>query len=72
MRSLDAERDGSRFVSTSVAARMLGLTPGTLQNWRLYRRGPRYIKLGSGRSGRVLYDTRDLNEFLESSKVSHD
>ena len=42
------------ILTTHDAARYLGLSPGTLTNWRSANRGPSYVKVG----GRVRYRLR--------------
>lgn len=49
-------------VKPSTAAEMLGLSRGTLANWRVEGRGPRYIKSGK----HVLYRVCDLEAWLEA------
>ena len=39
--------------------------PQKLNQWRFYGRGPAYIKLGQ----QVVYSGKDLNDFLERSRV---
>ena len=50
------------YLSTQQLANRLGLAKITLAIWRCEGRGPRYRKLGS----RVLYDARDVSEWLDS------
>ena len=52
-------------LSERDAASFLGITQRTLQDWRLNRRGPAYIKLGR----RVAYDREDLEQFLAANRV---
>jgi hypothetical protein len=49
------------------AAKFLGSTPRTLQNWRATGGGPQYIK--SGRS--VRYRLKDLIDYVESRVRNH-
>lgn len=49
-----------RFVDTAEAARILGLSPRTLEKQRCQGRGPAYHKLGS----RVLYALVELEAVL--------
>lgn len=49
-------------VKPSTAAEMLGLSRGTLANWRAEGRGPHYIKLGKD----VLYRVSDLEAWLDA------
>lgn len=58
------------MVGHKQAARMLGVTAGTLYNWRSQGIGPVYTadtKKGPGRS-RILYDTDDIKRWLECGK----
>lgn len=50
-------------VSPSRAAEMLGLSPGTMANWRWSGTGPSYCKVG----GRVRYRLRDLSDYLDGA-----
>lgn len=49
-------------VKPTAAAEMLGLSRGTLANWRAEGRGPRYIK--SGRQ--ILYRVKDPDAWLNA------
>lgn len=42
-----------------------GIHPGTLVNWRTYRRGPAYRKIGT----RITYDLADVEAFELSCKI---
>lgn len=57
------ESNGTR-VDTAGAAAYTGLSEQTLAKLRVYGGGPPYIKAGS----RVIYDTRDLDPWMESRK----
>ncbi len=59
------ETSGSRL-STDAAADYTGLGRQTLAKLRVYGGGPRFIKLGR----RVVYDSRDLDSWMESRKRS--
>jgi hypothetical protein len=48
------------------AAEYLGISEGTLAKWRVSGGGPQYLKL----AGRVFYDTRDLDRWIESNKFN--
>lgn len=43
-------------------ARITGMSLGSIRRWRLFRRGPRYIKIGSA----VRYRPDDVERFLNS------
>ncbi len=55
------------LVSTTEAARVLGVQKQTLAVWRLRGKGPRYVRFGGPR-GRVGYDIRDLEDWISSRK----
>ena len=52
-------------VNTKDAAKILGLSAGTLEVWRCHGRGPRYKKIGR----RVFYDINDLEAFANAYTV---
>lgn len=47
------------LLDTKQAAPMIGVVPGTLENWRVLGLGPKFIK-SPGRRGKVLYDPADI------------
>jgi len=53
-----------RLITTRDAAVHLGFSVKTLERYRASGAGPRYIKLGSGRSGRVRYRRVDLEAWI--------
>ena len=56
----------SRFYRPPAAGNYLGgVSTSTLAKWRLAGSGPRYSKLGPRL---VVYDERDLDEFLDARK----
>jgi predicted DNA-binding transcriptional regulator AlpA len=55
--------DWPRFVRTPEAARLLDLSPRTLEKHRCEGTGPVYRKLG----GRVVYSVADLQTWVEAS-----
>ena len=55
---------GAALVDTEAAAARLGLRPKTLAMWRVERRGPRFYKLGTGRTAAVRYAPEDLDAWL--------
>ena len=52
-------------LSTTEAAKHLGIAKSTMDKMRSEGRGPRYLKLG----GRVFYMVNDLDSYLESKMV---
>ena len=53
-----------RRVTTAVAAEYVGLAKITLEKYRVHGGGPAFLKIGR----RVVYDTRDLDTWLESHR----
>jgi hypothetical protein len=51
-------------LSRREAAAVLRLAASTLRAWASKRRGPGFIKLGEGRSARVLYPAEEITKFL--------
>jgi predicted DNA-binding transcriptional regulator AlpA len=57
-----------RYVTENEAAAVLGVSRGTLSNWRSERRGPPYVKLGGGRV--VRYKLSEIEAFAEAYRVT--
>ncbi|ERI14389.1 helix-turn-helix transcriptional regulator [Brucella cytisi] len=57
------EENWPRFVRTVEAARLLGLSPRTLEKHRCDGTGPIYHKLG----GRVVYTVADLQAWIDAA-----
>ncbi len=55
-----------KLLSTEQAAEYCGSTSSTLEKYRVYGGGARFIKLGR----LVKYDVRDLDEWLDGLKRS--
>ncbi len=51
----------TRYLRTPEAARLVGLSPRTLEKHRTYGTGPTYRKLG----GRILYAVEDLQNWID-------
>ena len=47
------------------AAKLLNLSPRTLQNWRVARNGPQYIRVGRA----IRYRRRDLIAWIDANTV---
>lgn len=50
------------LVTEHSVARMLGLSVASVRHWRLRKRGPRYLKIGSA----VRYKLADVTAWIES------
>jgi predicted DNA-binding transcriptional regulator AlpA len=53
-----------QLLNEKQVAETLGVQVRTVQQWRIYGRGPRYRKLCGGRGGSVRYDPRELDQWL--------
>lgn len=47
-------------LNTAAAARDIGVRPNTMKQWRNEGKGPRFIKLGTSKQAKVVYDPADL------------
>lgn len=56
------------LVSSEEAARIIGIAPKTLVNWRNRGKGPAYVRLGEKHSP-VMYRIRDLESWIDSRVV---
>lgn len=56
-------------VDTKTAAQMMGMSPGTLENWRYEKpyRGPRFCKLSNNK---VVYRIADIEAYLAAHAVA--
>ena len=55
------------LLDTKTAAPRIGVSPGTLENWRVQGVGPKFIKT-SGKRGRVLYDPADIELWKKANR----
>ena len=51
-------------LDTKQAAAYIPSTKSTLEKMRVFGGGPKFVKIGK----RVLYDTRDIDDWLEAQK----
>lgn len=51
------------YLTSEEAAIRLHLSPGTLCNWRVKGRGPKFVKFGA----KVLYPEREVQEYEKRS-----
>lgn len=56
-------------LTTAEAARVLGVAPKTLRNWRSLGTGPAYVELGSRQ---CVYRPADLDSWLLSKRIGGD
>lgn len=55
-----------RYLTTEQAAEYVGLSPRTLEKYRVTGESPVYIRHGGPQSGLVLYRPADLDVWIES------
>ena len=53
------------LLKTEVAAKFLGMSPGTLRWWRSIGRGPQFVKCG----GAVRYRAEDITAWIDLNTV---
>ncbi|MFI8324494.1 helix-turn-helix transcriptional regulator [Streptomyces sp. NPDC085529] len=58
----------SALLSTEELAEFLGISTGTLYNWKYQRKGPKAIKVGT----LTRYRMRDVEEWLSRSQATVD
>jgi hypothetical protein len=54
---------GHKLLTTKEAAMEMRMKPGTLEVWRVYGTGPKFLKVGR----LVRYRQADLESFMQSS-----
>lgn len=57
------------LLDTKAAAPRIGVTAGTLENWRVQGVGPKFIKT-PGKRGKVLYDPADIEAWKAERRFS--
>lgn len=59
----------SELLNEREAADLLKVAPHTLRTWRSRRRGPKFIRLGSGKQPAIRYDRAELQRFIDAGRV---
>ena len=59
-----SHNDAGTMLTDIQAARLLGISPWALRQWRVRRQGPAYVKLGRT----VRYRQSDLLEFIAAGE----
>jgi len=57
------------FIRAAQAAKIIGVSTGTLAAWRFRNMGPTYYKLVKGKSGTIVYTLDDIDAWLDSCRV---
>jgi hypothetical protein len=73
---LEAEKDapefaipeGRRLLIDVELSEWIGVPARTLANWRSLGKGPAFIKIGTGRGGKVRYDPKDIQEYIAENR----
>lgn len=55
---------GPETLTNDAAAEYIGVKPQTLKNWRVQKRGPAFVKVGS----KVRYLPADLDDWLRGQR----
>ena len=58
------------LLTTKGAADYLGQKPQTLRTWRTSGRGPRYVRLGTGKFARAAYEMAELDRWIAARTFS--
>lgn len=66
----EQKRSRLRLLTTAEAAVLLRLSESALQGFRCRGGGPPYLKLGRGRTSKVVYRESDLLEWLKAQEFS--
>jgi hypothetical protein len=53
------------LLTTVEAADVLGRDPGTLANWRSFRKGPKFVRVKEGDRVYIRYRRTDLESFRQ-------
>lgn len=61
--------DSKIYMTPDEAATYVRRSPRTLEEYRINKTGPAYLKLGSSKRSNVLYRKQDLDTWLESFLV---
>lgn len=56
----DGVMEENKLITTAETARMLGLHPGTVRNWRQRQQGPAFVRVGS----RIRYRIADVESWI--------
>lgn len=59
-----------KYLTTKEVAERWGgiIQPGTIENWRQQKKGPKFVKLGKGKTSPVVYRLKDLVAFEKSGE----
>ena len=55
----------SRWMTSDEVAELLLVKPATMAQWRWRGRGPAFVKLADGPAGKVRYDRREVEKWMQ-------
>lgn len=58
------EKFENQMLTPQEVSQLIKISVGTLENWRLASKGPKFIKLGSGPRGHVRYRLQDVEDWM--------
>ena len=53
------------LLTTEELAAMLRVSARTIEDWRLDRKGPHFIKMGIGKTARILYPLKEVEIWMQ-------
>ncbi len=62
--------DGETYFTPAEAAAYIRRSSRTLEDWRIEKTGPVYLKLGVSKRSNVMYRKRDLDVWMASFAVN--
>lgn len=57
------------LIPSREAAAFIGVSPATLENWRVRGEGPAFVKT-PGKTGKVLYEPAQIQKYLAQRRFS--
>jgi hypothetical protein len=68
--NLNPERQSAAPLDEKEAASRLGISVHAMRKWRMFGKGPSYMKYGVGRGGIVRYDPGEIERFKAASVIA--
>jgi predicted DNA-binding transcriptional regulator AlpA len=62
--------DLTQLLDNEQTAALLGIRPNTLEIWRFRGKGPRFVKLGTGRQSAVRYERSEVMRWLREQSFA--
>jgi predicted site-specific integrase-resolvase len=58
------------YLTNREAAKIIGIHPGTLTQWRNKGRGPKFLRLGDGKQPRIRYTDTDVKAWMDQYNMT--